>query len=93
MCACAVVLDARPASAALTLTKNSWNVIGLDGNNVSTGPNIFPVGATLCNTGPSEATNVTTTFAWDSSNGLINLAGAASVNRGTLPAGSCVHAD
>jgi len=93
VCACAVVLDARPASAALTLTKNSWNVIGLDGNNVSTGPNIFPVGATLCNTGPSEATNVTTTFAWDSSNGLINLAGAASVNRGTLPAGSCVHAD
>ena len=38
-----VVLLPRIAFAALTITKSSWNVIGLDSNNVNAGPNIFPV--------------------------------------------------
>ena len=30
---------------------STWNVIGLDSNNVNVGPNRFPVGARVCNTG------------------------------------------
>ena len=87
-----LVLLPQTAFAALTIAKSSWNVIGLDSNNVNSGPNTFPVAAVVCNTGPSDATNLTTTFVWDSSNALLNLTGPATVNRGTLPAGSCVHA-
>lgn len=92
VCASGVLLQAQPASAALTITKTTWNVIGLDSNDVNTGPNIFPVAATVCNTGPSPVTNLTTTFIWDSSNGLINLTGPATVNGGTLAAGACLQA-
>jgi LPXTG-site transpeptidase (sortase) family protein len=60
------------AAAALTVVPLTWNVIGLDSNNVSVGPNHFPVGARVCNTGDSAATNVTATFVWDSSNTYVN---------------------
>jgi len=60
------------AAANLTITPLTWNVIGLDSNNVNVGPNNFPVGARVCNTGDAAATNVTATFAWDSSNTYIN---------------------
>ena len=90
--AIAFLLLAQPAFAALTITKNTWNVIGLDSNDVNTGPNVFPVAVTICNTGPTAAANLTTTFGWDSSNPLINLTGSATVNRGTLAAGACVAA-
>jgi uncharacterized repeat protein (TIGR01451 family) len=92
VCAIVALLLAQPAFAALTIAKNSWNVIGLDSNDVTTGPNVFPVAVTICNTGPSAVTNLTTTFVWDSSNSLINLTGPATVNRGTLAAGACVSA-
>ena len=52
------------AAAVLTVTPVTWNVIGLDSNNVDVGPNNFPVGVRVCNTG-SEATNVNATFNWD----------------------------
>lgn len=92
VCTLGTLLVAQPAHAALTITKTTWNVIGLDSNNVTVGPNIFPVAASVCNTGPSPATNLTTTFVWDSSNGLINLTGPAIVNRGTLAVGVCLEA-
>ena len=92
VCTLSAVLLAEPAQAALTITKTTWNVIGLDSNNVTVGPNIFPVAASVCNTGPSTATNLTTAFIWDSSNGFINLTGPATVNRGTLAAGACLEA-
>ena len=53
------------AAAILTITPLTWNVIGLDSNNVSVGPNNFPVGARVCNTGDATATNVTAEFKWD----------------------------
>jgi hypothetical protein len=37
------------AATALTLTPITWNVIGLDSNNPSVGPNNFPVGVRTCN--------------------------------------------
>ncbi len=52
------------ASANLTITPITWNVVGLDSNNVNVGPNNFPVGARVCNTGDA-ATNVTANFVWE----------------------------
>ncbi len=60
------------AATTLTVTPISWNIIGLDSNNVNAGPNDFPVGARVCNTGAAVAANVTATFVWDSANLLIN---------------------
>ena len=54
------------AAAVLTITPLTWNIIGLDSNNVSVGPNHFPIGARVCNSGDTTATNVTSSFVWDS---------------------------
>ena len=61
------------AAAILTIEPLTWNVIGLDSNNVNVGPNHFPVGARVCNTGDTPATNVNAIFVWDSANALIDL--------------------
>jgi hypothetical protein len=50
------------AAGILTVTPITWNVIGLDSNNVTVGPNHFPVGARVCNTGDEVVTNVTSSF-------------------------------
>jgi len=88
------------ALTTLSVTPLTWNVIGLDSNNVSVGPNHFPVGTRVCNTGAEAATNVTATFVWDDGLNLytgdpyINLRGGtlSSVNLGTLNAGTCADA-
>ena len=54
------------AAPILTVEPITWNVIGLDSNNVNVGPNVFPIGARVCNTGDTPATNVTADFFWDS---------------------------
>ena len=63
------------AATSLTVTPITWNVIGLDSNNVNVGPNQFPIGARVCNTSTAGETliNVTASFVWDSSNPYINL--------------------
>jgi hypothetical protein len=66
------VIPAR-AAAVLSITPITWNVIGLDSNNVYVGPNHFPIGARVCNTGDTAATNVTATMSWDSSNSYIDF--------------------
>src|SRR5436190_9304555 len=45
--------EPAPAMAApsLTIAPITWGVIGLDSNDVTVGPNLFPVGARVCNTG------------------------------------------
>jgi LPXTG-site transpeptidase (sortase) family protein len=48
----------------LTITPITWNVVGLDTEDVSRGPNTFPVGVRVCNTGDTEATNVRVGFVW-----------------------------
>ncbi len=79
------------AAAVLTISPLTWNVIGLDSNNVNVGPNNFPVGARVCNTGDAAAANVTATFIWDSANPYVNLRpgsyGTLSVS--SLAAGAC----
>ncbi len=70
-----ILFSVLPALAApiLTITPISWNVVGLDSNNVNVGPNNFPVGARVCNTGDMAATNVTSTFVWDTADAFIDL--------------------
>ena len=69
-------VPARLANAApvLTITPITWNVVGLDSNDVNAGPNNFPVGARVCNVDTVDtATNVVSTFVWDSTDPYINL--------------------
>ena len=83
------------AQPELTIVPLTWNVVGLDSNDVSVGPNNFPVGARVCNTGDVSAANVSSTFVWDSSDAFIDLrlgsltqyTGADAV--ASLAAGSC----
>ena len=35
-----------------------WNVVGLDSNKTSVGPDTFPIGVRACNVGDQTATNV-----------------------------------
>ncbi|MEO5857854.1 MAG: DUF11 domain-containing protein, partial [Pyrinomonadaceae bacterium] len=78
----------------LTVTPITWNIVGLDSNSPATGPNRFPVGARVCNTGPTGFGNVTAVFTWDSVNQYINLrpGSLASVSLGAIGADSCADA-
>lgn len=74
--AVAVLLSPIPSSyAATTLSASplSWNVIGLDSNDVTVGPNKFPIGARVCNTGAATAAGVSATFNWDSANAYVDV--------------------
>ena len=81
---------AQGAYANLNITPVTWNVIGLDSNNPSTGPNKFPVGARVCNAGATALTNVSANFVWDSGNPYVNLAVPPTLTAATLGAGACV---
>jgi hypothetical protein len=85
----ALAAASAQAAATLTVTRITWNVVGLDSNKVSTGPNQFPVGMRVCNTGSSAASNTTATFTWDSTNQYISLLEAPTSSVGTLAAGAC----
>src|SRR5918993_593466 len=71
------VWSVSAAYAQITVQPTTWNVVGLDSNNVNTGPNTFPVGVRVCNTGGAPVTNVTGNFVWDSTNIYVNLTGAS----------------
>ena len=82
-----LVLGSIRAYAAVTITPTSWNVIGLDSNNPSTGPDTYQIGARICNTGGTAVTNIVGTFVWDSSNSFINLSGANPISIASLNGG------
>ena len=67
------VLSVYPAFAGITITPTTWNVVGLDSNRVNDGPNVYPVGARVCNTGGAAVSNIVSRFVWDSTNIYINL--------------------
>ncbi len=81
------------AAATLTVTPITWNIVGLDSNDVNVGPNNFPVGARVCNTGDAAATNVVATFVWDSTpvpNYIANRAGSSTtLSAASLAPGTC----
>jgi uncharacterized repeat protein (TIGR01451 family) len=88
-----ILLAGQNGFAQLTIEPTTWNVIGLDSNKVSDGPNKFPVGAEVCNTTGATITNVTATFNWETSNIYISLeGGVSSVNLGSLAGGECTGA-
>lgn len=88
------------AATALTITPITWNIVGLDSNDVTAGPENFPVGARVCNTGTDPATGVVADFVWD--DGLNDFTGNANINLrsgslsyidiGDLAAGACYDA-
>jgi uncharacterized repeat protein (TIGR01451 family) len=83
--------QSAPALAApiLTIQPISWNIVGLDSNNVNVGPNTYMVGARVCNVGDTAATNVTATFVRDGAiNSLLNLQGSSTLTLASLPAGT-----
>src|SRR5216684_2548730 len=83
------VWGVQSAYAGLTIQPTTWNVIGLDSNNVNSGPDTFEVGARVCNTGGAAVTNVSASLVWDSSNPFINLNGLSTVTFASLGAGAC----
>jgi LPXTG-site transpeptidase (sortase) family protein len=84
------------AAPSLTIAPITWNVVGLDSNDPTVGPNTFPVGARVCNEGSDPATNLTATFVFDDEENLftgddyINLrdGSLAVLNQATLGAGT-----
>jgi uncharacterized repeat protein (TIGR01451 family) len=92
LCLLALFLGAwgvQSAYAGITVTPTSWNVVGLDSNNTSTGPDTFEIGARVCNTGGTAVTNIVGDFIWDSTNIYLNLSGASTLNVSSLAAGAC----
>jgi len=85
----AIAASSAQAAATLTVTRITWDVIGLDSNKVTSGPNQFPVGMRVCNGGSSAATNTTATLTWDSTNQYISLLESPAISIGTLAAGAC----
>ncbi len=83
------VWGVQRAYAGLTVTPTSWNVVGLDSNNTSTGPDTFEIGARVCNTGGTAVTNIVGDFVWDSTNIYLNLSGASTLSISSLAAGAC----
>ncbi len=54
------------AASPLTVTPITWNVVGLDSNNVNIGPNNFPVGVRACNPASNTVTfsDIEADFVW-----------------------------
>ena len=86
-----LLVGAQSVFAALSYEQASFNVIGLDSNDVNDGPNIYPTGVRVCNTGGTTVTNLTGTFVWDSSNSFITLTGLNPVLQTSLAAGQCTN--
>lgn len=87
------------ADGDITLEPITWNVIGLDSNNVNVGPSNFPVGAQVCNTTAIARTGVTVTFNWEDGNDKYTGDPYINLRPGTLdeltldvPANTCVDA-
>ena len=85
------VFPATRAATTISLTKGSWDIIGLDSNKPgppkNEGPNQFLIQIHVANTGTEPATNVMATFTWTSSNAYVNLHSSepASKTIGTIP--------
>lgn len=92
LCVLVLLLVPQAASAqSMTVEPITWNIIGLDSNDVMAGPNRFPVGARVCASG--SLTNVQATFVWDTPDPLINLRAGSNttIDLGNLP-GTCADA-
>jgi hypothetical protein len=83
-------VPAAAQTTTLTITPITWNVIGLDHNNVNEGTNMFLVGNRVCNTGAVTANNVVANFVWDTNDPYINLQnGTSQLTETSIAAGAC----
>lgn len=78
----------RAAALALTIETITWDVIGLDSNDVSTGPNVYPVGVRVCATG-GTVSDITVVLTWDTANAYVQLLTAPTQSIASLPDGAC----
>jgi len=85
-----LVLGWQSAQAQINITPTTWNIIGLDSNDVNIGPNTFQAGARACNTGGATLNNLRAEFFWDSANPYINLSGPNVIMWRSLAPGACV---
>ena len=87
-----VVLGWQSAHAQLTIKPTTWNIIGLDSNDVTVGPDTFQVGTRVCNSGATTVNNVRSEFFWESgsTNPYINLNGSSLIMWRMLAPGACV---
>lgn len=89
----ALVLGCFAGAAAhaqtASITPVTWNVVGLDSNNVAVGPNVFPVGVRVCNTGTTLLAGYRTRFVWDTKNTYITKTSPEYLNVPNLAAGAC----
>lgn len=76
---------------AQTIQPITWNVVGLDSNNVSVGPNVFPVGARVCNNtlAPVAANAWQAKFNWVTSSTYIDRTSPQQLPVGALAVGAC----
>jgi len=81
------------SAAGLSVTPNTWDTIGLRGNTsgLPASPNMFPVGADVCNTTGAPLADVSATLVWDSANPYVDIdAGQpATISIGSLAPGEC----
>ncbi len=82
------------ANAAISVTPITWNVVGLDSNNVMVGPNRFPGGMRVCTDATPSNGNITVTWNWTTADSFINLRTGSQnpVVLSALAANSCADA-
>ncbi len=76
---------------AQSITPITWNVVGLDSNNVTVGPNVFPIGARICNNTGSATTGTTwqAKFNWVTTSSYITLTSPSTLSVPSLAPGAC----
>ncbi|CAH1905237.1 exported hypothetical protein [Candidatus Nitrotoga sp. HW29] len=77
------------AYAQVSVTPVTWNVVGLDSNNVNVGPNIFPVGVRVCNIGSTPLSGLKARYVWDSTSAYITRTSTEYLDIANLVAGTC----
>src|SRR5687768_5794597 len=61
-------------SPSLSITPITWDIIGLDSNEPSTGPRNFPVAARVCNTSAADfITTTSVTMSWTTPSAFIDF--------------------
>lgn len=78
-------------AVAQSITPITWNVVGLDSNNVTSGPNVFPIGARICNNTASATTGTTwqAKFNWVTTSSYITLTSPSTLSVPSLAPGAC----
>jgi|GEM_PF-700632 len=77
------------AAPILSIEPLTWNIIGLDDEDMNSGPNTYPIGARVCNSGDEAAQALLFTLVWEEENLNISQIGPISFNLTQLDATQC----